>query len=1062
MLLPDWGAELMAQTVINAVDDTAVTTAENAVNIDVLANDTTTPPGTPLIITDVSNPLNGTSAIGGGQVTYTPNPGFSGLDTFIYVIEPDVTGLPTIVFDTASVTVTVTPIAVNDTATTPANTAVAVSVLDNDVGSNLAIVELDDPSNGTIAISGSTIVYTPATNFVGNDSFGYTISDGVSSESATVNVTVDPPPSPVAVDDTATTPSQTPVTIAVLNNDTGTGITVSAVGTPANGAAVLNNDGTVTYTPAASFAGDDSFTYTITDAFGQSASATVTVTVLPPGLNAVDDSATTPVQTPVTIAVLANDTGTGLVITQVTDPAGGTVLVNADSTITYTPNPDFVGTDVFTYTITDAFGQSDTATVTVTVLAPGLNAVDDAATTPVQTPATISVLNNDTGTDLVISQVSDPANGTAALNDDNTITYTPAAGFAGIDTFTYTITDSFGQSDSATVTITIQAPGLNAVDDTATTLARTPVQINVLANDTGTDLVISQLGNPANGTAVLNADNSVTYTPSSTFAGTDVFSYTIIDSFGQSDSATVTVTVTAPELDAVDDVATTPAGESVEVAVLTNDVGTEPVITQVSEPANGSAVINAAGTITYTANAGFAGADTFTYTISDGISTDTATVTITVTLSKEDFQDKLEDLTENPNEQAVGRSVGGLCFDRAAGDNFLRDCDDLIDAAMNDDPGAGPALTEITPDDLGTALDTSHTSVSTHMGNVRSRLFSLRSGIMGIDIDGLNIQRGGWTLTGQDLQYLSASLGGGGPAANTGVNLGALGIFVSGTANFGDRDATENQAGFDFDTYGLTVGADYRFSDGLVLGTAFTYTDTDTDIDSNGGNLDTQGYSLTLYGTYYGAERFYLDGMLNYGWYDYDQSRNVRYELQNVAVDQRFKSDYDGRQFFIDLGAGYEFAYGNFFFGPETRLSYLDVQVDEFRERADNNNPGSGWAVAVDDQDLQSLVFSLSGRAGYTIDQSWGIMQPQLELTWLHEFEDDRRVVRGRFVEGANVSDNFFELTTDPVDKNYFRLGLGLSARFNNGASALIQYRTLFDYDNLNDHAITTEFRWEF
>jgi len=776
----------------------------------------------------------------------------------------------------------------------------------------------------------------------------------------------------------------------------------------------------------------------------------------------VDDAATTPAQTPVTIAVLDNDTGSGITVSAVGTPANGAAILNNDSTITYTPASGFAGDDAFTYTITDSFEQSDSATVTVTVLSPGLNAVDDSATTPAQTPVSIDVLANDTGTGITVTALGTPSNGAAVLNNDGTVTYVPAASFAGDDTFTYTITDSFGQSDSATVSISVQAPGLNAVDDTATTLAQTPVVIAVLANDTGTDLVISQVSNPANGTTLLNADNSITYTPSSTFAGTDVFSYTIIDSFGQSDSATVTVTVIAPELDAVDDLATTPAGESVEIPVLTNDVGTEPVITQVSEPANGSAAINASGTITYTANSGFAGTDTFTYTISDGISTDTATVTIDVTLSKEDFQDKLENLTDNPNEQAVGRTVGGLCFDRAAGENFLRDCDDLIDAAMNDDPRAGPALTEITPDDLGIVLDTSITSVQTQMNNVRARLFSLRSGIMGIDIDNLNIQRGGWTLTGQDLRYLTASLGGGGPAATPSINLGSLGIFVSGTANFGDKDATENQAGFDFQTYGLTLGADYRFSNQLVLGSAFSYSATDTDIDSNGGYLDARAYSLTLYGTYYRADRFYIDGMINYGWYDYDQRRNVRYQLEDVAVNQRFNSDYDGQQFFVDLGTGYEFAHGNVFFGPEIRLSYLDVQVDDFKERVNNNNPGSGWAVAVDEQDLQSLVFSLGGQVGYTIDQSWGIMQPQLELTWLHEFEDDRRVVRGRFLDGAAVPDNFFELSTDPVDKNYFRLGLGLSARFNNGASALIQYRTLFDYDNLSDHAITTEFRWEF
>ncbi|NJN46472.1 MAG: cadherin-like domain-containing protein [Candidatus Competibacteraceae bacterium] len=256
MLLPDWGSELLAQTVIpNAVDDTAITAAETPVGIDVLANDTTSPAGIPLIITDVTSPSNGTTVISGSQVIYTPNPGFSGTDLFTYTIEPNLAGLPTIISDTATVTVQVLP------------------------------------------------------------------------------------PPVEAVDDSATTQAQTPVTIAVLANDTGTGIAVTAVGNPANGAAALNNDGTITYTPAANFAGDDTFTYTITDAFGQSDSATVTVTVLPPGLNAVDDTASTPAQTPVTIAVLANDTGTGIVLTQVDNPSNGTVTVNADSTVTYNPTP---------------------------------------------------------------------------------------------------------------------------------------------------------------------------------------------------------------------------------------------------------------------------------------------------------------------------------------------------------------------------------------------------------------------------------------------------------------------------------------------------------------------------------------------------------------------------------------------------------------------------------------------------------------------------------------------------------------------------------------------------
>jgi outer membrane autotransporter protein len=328
----------------------------------------------------------------------------------------------------------------------------------------------------------------------------------------------------------------------------------------------------------------------------------------------------------------------------------------------------------------------------------------------------------------------------------------------------------------------------------------------------------------------------------------------------------------------------------------------------------------------------------------------------------------------------------------------------------------------------------------------------------------LNIQRGGWTLSGRDLRYLLASTGEevGVPSNEGFMQSGPFGVFATGAINLGDRDETGNQAGFDFRTIELTLGADYRFSDQFILGAALSYTAIDTDIDSSGGYLDTRGLGLTLYGVYYPADRFYIEGMVNYGRNDYDQRRNVAYELQGVDVKQGFDSSYEGRQVFADIGAGYQFTRGNLTFGPEAHLSYLDLDVDPFREQASNNNPGSGWAVAMDEQNLESLVFSLGGRASYLFDQSWGTLEPQVEFSWLHEFRDNSRIVSGRFVEGAAVPDNIFQVFTDPVDKNYFRFGLGLQARFDRGPSLLIQYRTLFDYEHLEMNTISTQLRWDF
>jgi len=952
--------------------------------------------------------------------------------------------------------------AVDDAATTLAGTPVTINVLANDTGTALTVAQVTNPSNGSVVISNNTITYTPNANFTGNDSFTYRITDSFGqTDTATVTVTVNLPELN-AVDDAATTAAGTPVTINVLANDTGTALTVAQVTNPSNGGAVISGN-SVIYTPNANFAGGDSFTYRITDSFGQTDTATVTVTVNPPGLNAVDDAATTAAGTPVTINVLANDAGTGLTVAQVTNPSNGGVVINSNNTITYTPNANFTGGDSFTYRITDSFGQTATATVRITVNPPGLNAVGDTASTSAGTPVTINVLGNDSGTALTVAVATFPSRGSATRNTNNTITYTPNANFAGNDSFTYRITDSFGQTATATVRITVNPPGLNAVDDTASTSAGTPVTINVLANDAGTGLTVAQVTNPSNGGAAISG-NSVIYTPNANFAGADTFTYTIRDSFGQSDTAIVRVTVIAPALEALDDTATTPAGTPVTIPVLANDVGTGLTLVQAGNPGHGSATISVGNTITYTSASNFIGVDAFTYTITDGISIDSATVTVIVTRSKEDVQKLLENATDDPSAKTVGRAIGGLCFDGAASANFLRDCNALIDAASANDPSVGSALEQITPKSLTTAIDASQTSVQSQMLGIRSRLAALRSGVMGINLDQLNIQRGGWTLSGRDLRYLLASTGEetGVPSTDIDTDLGPFGVFASGAINLGNRDETQNQTGFDFKTLELTLGTDYRFSDQSILGVALSYAATDTDMDNQSGSLDTRSYGLTLYGVHYLSDRFYVEGMVNYGRNDYDQQRNVAYQLPDADIKQHFDSNYSGRQFFVELGAGYQFTHGSLTFGPEARLSYLDVQVDPFQEHTFDSNPGSAWAVAVGEQNLQSLVSSFGGRASYLLNQPWGTLEPQVELSWLHEFKNNNQWLTGRFVEGAAVPDNSFQIFTDPMDKNYFRFSLGFLARFKDGPSALIQYRTLFDYEHLETHSITTQLRWEF
>jgi MYXO-CTERM domain-containing protein len=651
-----------------ANNDAATVTEDTSVTITVRANDSD-PDGDTITVTAVSDPPRGTAAISGSgaTVTYTPDANYFGSDSFTYTLSDGRGGS-----DTATVTVTVTnapdaPVAIDDAASTPEDTAVDVNVVANDVdvdGNTLRVTSVGVPAHGTasiISVAGvpTTIRYTPTANYNGSDSLTYVVDDGTGrSDTGTLTITVQArPDAPVAVDDSASTNEDAAVNVAVLTNDfdvDGNTLSIVRVSDPAHGSASISGT-SVRYVPDANYNGSDTFTYTIDDTTGREATAMVTVSIAPrpDAPVAVDDAAETDEEVAVDVDVLANDgdvDGTALVdVSAVTQPAHGTatiVTIGGREGVRYAPAANYFGSDSFTYTVDDGTGRTDVGTVTITVdgVQDAPVAVDDSAETAEESTVAIDVLANDfdvDGNSLTVTAVTQGSFG-AVVNDGDGVRYTPNANFFGADSFTYTVGDGAGGSDTATVAVTVTNTPDDpvAADDAATTNEDQAVVIDVLDNDRDPDLDtlrVFSFSQPAHG-AVTSADGSdVTYTPDADFFGTDSFTYIASDISGRTDTATVTVTVTAVQDApvAVNDAATISEDGSLSIDVLANDRdvdGDTLEVVSVSTPTNGTAQVELDGDVSYEPNADFHGTDSFTYTMRDGRGGNaTATVTVTVT-----------------------------------------------------------------------------------------------------------------------------------------------------------------------------------------------------------------------------------------------------------------------------------------------------------------------------------------------------------------------------------------------------------------------------------------------
>ncbi|WP_348225543.1 tandem-95 repeat protein, partial [Vibrio parahaemolyticus] len=769
-----------------AKDDIATTQEDTAVTIDVLPNDTDVD-GDKLSIQSASVPeAQGKVEIVEGKLVFTPAENFNGDAEITYTVTD---GQLT---DEAKVTVTVNPVndaptikvdaveSITEDAVSTDTVVATLTVRDTDTPEDQLTVSLENNSNGYFVLVGNEVKLTQAgVDAVNNDELNLkdltisaSVSDGINptandSDSLVVNRVNDAPTVENAIADQVLSEDFDAYTIDLneVFKDTDSSLEFSVSGN--NSIQISIVSGVATITPTADWNGKETITFTAKDPSGESISQTVNFTVAPVA-DIVADKATVVEDTPTIIKVLGNDTfeDDGKVVSLDTNngPANGTVSVNPDGSVTYTPNDNYVGKDTFTYIVTSGgVSESTTVEVNVTPVNDAPVAKDDIATTQEDTAVTIDVLPNDTDVDgdkLSIQSASVPeAQGKVEIVDGKLV-FTPAENFNGDAEITYTVTD--GQlTDEAKVTVTVNpvndAPTIKvdvveSITEDAVSIDTVVAALTVRDTDTPEDQLAVSLENNSNGYFVLvgnevkltqagvNAVNNdelnlkdltisasvsdgvnptangsdslivnrvndaptvenaiadqvlsegfdaytidlnevfkdsdsslefsvsgnskvlvsiengiVTISPTADWNGSETLMFTATDPSGESVSQTVNFTV-APVADIVADKATVVEDTSTIIKVLGNDTfeGTDKVVSLDTNngPANGTVSVNPDGSVTYTPNDNYHGADSFTYIVTSGGVSESTTVSVDVTpvndapVAKDDIATTQED-----------------------------------------------------------------------------------------------------------------------------------------------------------------------------------------------------------------------------------------------------------------------------------------------------------------------------------------------------------------------------------------------------------------------------------
>jgi len=643
----DSGSALVSITITAVNDapsanDQAVSTDRNvAKSVTLTGMD---PDGDTLSFTVATPPTKGVLSGSAPNLTYTPNYNVTGTDSFTFRASDG-----TLNSATATISINIAqgpntvPVASAQSVTTAEDSATSVTLAGTDADDDaLTFTIVAGPAHGALSGSAPNLIYTPALNFSGTDSFTFKVNDGTAdSAPATVSVSVTPEnDAPVALIQSLTTPEDTATAISLAGTDVdGDALQFSVTGGPSHGS-LSGNAPNLIYTPATDYHGNDSFTFQASDGITNSAPATISIVITPANDApiALAQSVTTTEDVAKGLILTGTDVdGDALSFVIATQPIHGT-LSGSGANRTYTPAANYSGSDSFTFTVNDGIADSAPATVTIAV-----SAANDAPIAKVQSITTaedsaVAIVltgSDEDGDALNYSITTQPTHGKLTGTAPN-VSYTPATNYYGADSFSFQVNDGTTNSAPATVTITV-----TPVNDSPVAVAQSVYtdedmakSVTLSASDADGDVMTYTVVTPPTKGTLSGSGANLTYTPAENVNGSDSFWFKANDGSADSSLAVVSITI-APANDApvaIGVTATTDKNVAKAITLAGTDVdGDSLTFSVVTQPSKGI-LSGTSPNLLYTPNHNVTGADSFTFQANDG-KENSAAATVSITIA---------------------------------------------------------------------------------------------------------------------------------------------------------------------------------------------------------------------------------------------------------------------------------------------------------------------------------------------------------------------------------------------------------------------------------------------